>query len=334
MASIPAHGVLSELYKSQYRHLKEEKQSARRSKLLAEQRLRRTGAVDEERCFEEAQKIVRCKLARTKQPRCNIELQKSEWFCDIPSATSEWFVKPCPKGVRALIIAAAGKTLAYNENGDFIRSFRSGLPGDRHNQRKATTILDCMFVPRLDTYFVMDAISYGTQDLSGCEAEFRSFWIESRFDETDVSEVTKFNEFAFQLVRRYECCSSDELNTLATEYPPIFNTHLASERKTAEVAGYLFYHKESLYTHGKTPLVGWILPFMLPELFCLLPFANDEYSIDRTANYANIDSYIDQFGSDRFSILCKRKNNCENKMDAENCERNEADGVADDYDMD
>ena len=30
--------------------------------------------------------------------------------------------------------------------------------------------------------------------------------------------------------------------------------------------GILFYHREAHYTHGRTPLVTWLKPFMLPEV--------------------------------------------------------------------
>ena len=34
----------------------------------------------------------------------------------------------------------------------------------------------------------------------------------------------------------------------------------------AEVDGILFYHKETHYTHGPTPLIGWLKPFMMKEI--------------------------------------------------------------------
>ncbi len=33
-----------------------------------------------------------------------------------------------------------------------------------------------------------------------------------------------------------------------------------------ELDGLLFYHKQGHYFHGATPLVGWLKPFMLPEV--------------------------------------------------------------------
>lgn len=321
MASIESSH--SELYKSRYKH--EEKQSVRREKLLAEQRSRRAGAVDEGRCLEEVHQIVHRKLHHPKRPRCDIKLQNSEWFWDIPSDTCEWYVKPCPKGFRALVVAAGGKTLVYNKHGKFIRGFRSGLPGDHHNQKKAITILDCVFVQSEQVYYVMDVIAYGTQDLRDCEAEFRSFWIESRFDELDVSKVTAYNENAFRLVCRYECSSSDDLNRLVASYPPKYTMNAPNDNETAELDGYLFYHKESWYTHGKTPLVGWLFPFMLPEFFAV-PFINDKYLVDRPANYTNFKAYFKEFDETKLIKKQSRRTNKRlQKMDAETCEQNKCD---------
>ena len=32
------------------------------------------------------------------------------------------------------------------------------------------------------------------------------------------------------------------------------------------IDGVLFYHKISVYTSGRTPLVGWLKPYMIPEM--------------------------------------------------------------------
>ncbi len=34
----------------------------------------------------------------------------------------------------------------------------------------------------------------------------------------------------------------------------------------AELDGILFYHKQTHYTSGSTPLVGWLKPWMLPDM--------------------------------------------------------------------
>ena len=35
---------------------------------------------------------------------------------------------------------------------------------------------------------------------------------------------------------------------------------------TIELDGLMFYHKKTAYTSGETPLVGWLKPFMVPEV--------------------------------------------------------------------
>ena len=36
--------------------------------------------------------------------------------------------------------------------------------------------------------------------------------------------------------------------------------------ETLELDGLMFYHKKTAYTTGETPLVGWLKPFMVPEV--------------------------------------------------------------------
>ena len=36
--------------------------------------------------------------------------------------------------------------------------------------------------------------------------------------------------------------------------------------ETLELDGLMFYHKKTAYTAGETPLVGWLKPFMVPEV--------------------------------------------------------------------
>lgn len=173
MASIEAEH--KDLYKSRYKDIVEFKQTERRQKLLAEQRSRRADEVDKGRCFEELRKIVRRRPYKVTHPRCQIKLQMSEWLYEVPDDMHDWFVKPCPKGYRSLVIAADGKTQVYNKHGRFVCEFHSSLPGDFGNYRNAMTILDCVYVPTAKEYHVLDVISYGSHCLTDCDAEFRSF---------------------------------------------------------------------------------------------------------------------------------------------------------------
>lgn len=39
---------------------------------------------------------------------------------------------------------------------------------------------------------------------------------------------------------------------------------------SAAVDGIMFYHTNSHYTHGPTPLVGWLKPYMMKEILGML----------------------------------------------------------------
>lgn len=53
--------------------------------------------------------------------------------------------------------------------------------------------------------------------------------------------------------------------------PSLIEQHLNSISRIYDVSvpydGLLFYHKESIYISGFTPLVGWLKPHMVTELF-------------------------------------------------------------------
>ncbi|KAM6351109.1 snurportin-1-like [Alca torda] len=45
--------------------------------------------------------------------------------------------------------------------------------------------------------------------------------------------------------------------------------HMADLLPCHQVDGLLFYHKQTHYTPGSTPLVGWLRPYMVPEILGL-----------------------------------------------------------------
>ena len=54
----------------------------------------------------------------------------------------------------------------------------------------------------------------------------------------------------------YYDCSQETLQKMMREELPF----------SVQLDGVLFYHKESHYTHGNTPLVGWLKGYMFPEI--------------------------------------------------------------------
>lgn len=277
----------SDLYKQRLTHDRIYRQSERRLELLKKHRSQRNVLVDINRSIQPLKRIFRQSPQSKRQNVYKNQIQLSEWLLERPDDIEKWLLKPCPKGKRVLVVANEGKTTVYNKNGSFATKFRSALPGDLRNSREAITILDCIFVPTLNEYFVLDAVAYGNQDLANCEADFRFFWIESRINEDGLDKVTDQNQFAFRTIQHCECGDETALNAFVSTYPLWPNNN-------PELDGFLFYHKESSYVHGKTPLVGWLFAFMLPELFNV-PRLHGKYLDDTPADYTDYLTFIREF---------------------------------------
>ncbi|XP_051012472.1 snurportin-1 isoform X2 [Acomys russatus] len=159
------------------------------------------------------------------------QLMLSEWLIDVPSDLGqEWIVVVCPVGKRALIVASRGSTSAYTKSGYCVNRFPSLLPGG--NRRNSTTakdytILDCIYSEANQTYYVLDVMCWRGHPFYDCQTDFRFYWMHSKLPEEEgLGEKTKINP----------------------------------------VDGLLFYHKQTHYSPGSTPLVGWLRPYMVSDI--------------------------------------------------------------------
>ncbi|CAD6208903.1 GSCOCG00010717001-RA-CDS [Cotesia congregata] len=183
-------------------------------------------------------------------------LMLSEWMIDIPeNFCDEWFMLPCPKGKRALIVARKGKTQVFTRRGNKIIEFNSALPGGNYEHHsKNSTILDCIWVKKDQSYYVLDVLSWSNQTLLDCDAEFRHFWLSSKLGESpEFSEQSKFNKYPFVALPNIFCNEnlSDFVHKLSSNLP---------------LDGFLFYHRKGFYMNGHSPLVTWLKPFMISEV--------------------------------------------------------------------
>lgn len=64
-------------------------------------------------------------------------------------------------------------------------------------EKDSHCILDCVYHPYNDTYYVLDLMSWKGYNLYDSSSEFRMFWIHSKLCETTVSAVSKFNKYKF-----------------------------------------------------------------------------------------------------------------------------------------
>lgn len=329
-----------DLYKSKGVHSNEYRQSERRHALLELQQKHRNESVDQHRSIEPLKKVWKKFISRRhhhhrssqyndKYPAIKNQIMLSEWLKEVPDDIENWFIKPCPKGVRVLVIANDGVTRVFNKYGAFMRQFHTEFPGDSRNRHNSMTILDCIHVSELDEYFIIDALAYGSQALTDCEAEFRFFWLESQHNESNFEQISEHHEYPFRVVEKVSCNDELALNQLFAKFPIWPNNQ-------PELDGFLFYHKEASYVHGKTPLVGWLFAFMIPELFNV-PCFNENYINEKPANYSNYITYMEQFDDE----LCKKRrmrrnkiHDDEHRMDEEQQSIEEINDINDDTDFD
>lgn len=95
-----------------------------------------------------------------------------------------------------------------------------------------------------------------------CQTDFRFYWMHSRLPEEEgLDEKTKLNPFKFVRLKNFPCTPESLCKVLSMEFP-------------FEVDGLLFYHKQTHYSPGGTPLVGWLRPYMVLDVLGVAVPAN------------------------------------------------------------
>ncbi|KAK5983374.1 DNA repair protein REV1like [Bombus terrestris] [Trichostrongylus colubriformis] len=181
------------------------------------------------------------------------ELMLSEWLVDIPEQlSSEWMMVPSPVGKRVLVVAAKGATTAYNKAGKTITQFRSRLPGGS-GKSSAYTILDCIMDAK-KTFYCLDVLAWNGMDMSANPFDFRQFMLSSKLKETTEVSVSS-RQYPYRFLP-LPCCKCER--ALMEE--------MMRNGFDFELDGLLYYHSGVVYEAGQSPLVGWLKPWMLPEI--------------------------------------------------------------------
>lgn len=297
----------------------------RRHLLLAEQRHQRQSAVDDLRGLHTLVKSLRHQpnssgRQRRKfvppRPSYRNQLQLSEWLrCRPTDFTTNWYMVPCPRGTRCIVVATDGCTDVYSKHGVFQRKFQSKLPGgscSNSQNRHHLTMLDCVYTSASDEYWILDVLAYGNQSVVNCEASFRFFWIANKVldDELAVVEADR-NECAFKTIAIVDCGDAAAVAECLGQWPM-----WSSLEQPPQLDGLLFYHKESSYVAGTTPLVGWLYSFMVKEI---LGFSVcEELKAMAPTGYSGALEYIEQFEADLQTKKNRtRRNRRTERMDAE-----------------
>lgn len=249
-------------------------QDVRRRRILEHQKSRRDDLVNHARCLaegefeeeeqaeEEEEEMDTTGEYRHKKlyKSYRNQLMLSEWLVEVPEDLStHWILILCPEGRRNFVIASNGLTKVYSKSGKLVKKFASNLPGGNRNQnrRQKYTILDCVFSEKEKIFYILDMMCWSGFQYYDCDTEFRLSWVQQKFIEhKDVlMEISKTNHFKFMPLPIYQC-TQDSIGTALNSKLP-FEDNLD---------GLLIYHKNVHYMPGKTPLVGWLKGYMVPEI--------------------------------------------------------------------
>jgi len=225
-------------------------------------------------------------------------LMFSEWLVEIPEdMESEWLVLPIPVGKRSLLVASHSTTNSFSKGGMLLNSFGSQLPngssGRRHEpqyllfdaRHAGETMVDCIFSARFFAYFALDLLMWRDYDVRDCDTEFRMWFLESKLAEIPTSRNQKKSQ---QNIIRIPCypCNGEGIRQCFSWQP--------FPNETLELDGLMFYHKKTAYTTGETPLVGWLKPFMVPEVLGISIPA----WIHKPSEYSDFRSHISAFNEE------------------------------------
>lgn len=115
--------------------------------------------------------------------------------------------------------------------------------------------IDGIWVKSQKVFYVLDVLYWSTLPLTNCQSELRLFWLKTKFMETpELKKRTDINKYPILSIPNIDCNLdlSSALENLDSKLYPL--------------DGFLFYHREAIYTYGCTPLVTWLKPFMLSEV--------------------------------------------------------------------
>uniref|UniRef100_A0A1Q3G3A5 Snurportin-1 n=2 Tax=Culex tarsalis TaxID=7177 RepID=A0A1Q3G3A5_CULTA len=310
----------TDLYKNKSR--KEEQQSERRRTLLEEQKFFRQSELDAGRpgllelieAEQSTDSDSNCSDA-VRRPRIwysklyRDKVQLSEWMYERPDDLDSWFMVPCPAGTRCLVVIRKGRAIAYDKEGRSITRFVTGL-GKRGQQR--VTVLDCFLVKEARTFYALDILVYNEMDLVHCDCQFRFLWLRSKMEEDDLRNKfcpLKQATWKLELLPTYDFKVPAQIVDCLSRYPAF---------PEAKLDGLLFYHKESNYIYGRTPLVTWLFPFMVPDVLGeeWRQALNPRYLASVPAGYGlGPRAFMDEFDAKLAKRRAKRNNNRTTEME-------------------
>ncbi|KJH47725.1 hypothetical protein DICVIV_06192 [Dictyocaulus viviparus] len=115
------------------------------------------------------------------------------------------------------------------------------------------TILDCILDSK-KTFYCLDVLAWSGMDMSANPFDFRQFILNSKLKELpELAVATK--QFPHRFLS-LPCCKCE----------PRLMEEMMRNGFDFELDGLLYYHSGVVYEAGQSPLVGWLKPWMLPEI--------------------------------------------------------------------
>ncbi|XP_073957205.1 snurportin-1-like isoform X2 [Choristoneura fumiferana] len=250
----------------------------------------------------------------------NNVLMLSEWIIEKPIDFNEdWYVVPCPKGVRVLLVAYGGTTKTYTKYGHFRQEFRSALPGGNpcDPTKNRCCVLDCFYSDQNKIMYVLDLLAWNNQPMTDGEMEFRQYWLKSQLtDMPELTTINKKNKMVFQLLPMVPC-TPESFNKFMMTCPQF-------EGDVPKLDGLLFYHKKAHYVSGETPLVGWLFPYMVPEVLGSEITVHEQYMSAKPTGYVNQAEFIQAFEAmlDKKRPKSRRASSAMDTSDSKETEKN------------
>ena len=291
----------TDLYKNKGR-TEDYQQTERRRELLRQQKDHRHYEVDNARGIVEFLENLPAERNYTINKFFRNKLQYSEWMYERPEDLNRWYMVPCPLGTRVLLVIKKGLATAYDANGKSITRLKLKFWSHR------VTVLDCF--TKDNVFYVIDVLVFNDIDVVNCECQFRFSWLKAKFLEDEYE--TKFacrKDVKIRLVPYYDLEDPVSVGHSFEKWPFF-------EKNIPKLDGLLFYHKDSHYVHGKTPLVTWLFPFMLPEVLDIHTI-DGQYMAKKPANYVDYRKYIEEFEEKRNVKLNRRRGGRGQKMETE-----------------
>ena len=201
------------------------------------------------------------KSRRNPSTICPIGMMLAEWLFSPPEDISSWFVLPCPRGHRCLVVVQSHRTQVFGKNGNPIRTIHTNLPRQ--------TILYCIYDNRTSVYHIIDILMWNGQDYSTqieCQCRFYVL-LSLNGDSKWRTQFVIFPRIPFEKQHQWPQAQD----------------------------GYLFYHPLGFYEEGYSPLVCWLQPFMIKEILGI----ELNYSIEKPSGYTNAQDYMIEEQSNR-----------------------------------